>query len=69
MSVENSVKVFLKTSAAMLTTVVGFLLGADDENGETNPQESGSDLFGEYNFRTGNMDSGSDPDGWYEEDL
>jgi len=28
-----------------------------------------SELFGEYNFRTGRLDSGSDQNGWYEEDL
>lgn len=28
-----------------------------------------SELFGEYNFRTGRLDSGSDQNGWYEEDM
>lgn len=40
-----------------------------DDEGEDRPLTNGSDLFGEQNFRTGNMDSGADPDGWYEEDL
>jgi len=57
----------LKASATLFVTVVGFLFSADDD--EDRPLASGSDLFGEHNFRTGNMDSGTDPDGWYEEDL
>jgi hypothetical protein len=28
-----------------------------------------SDLFGELNHRTGRLDAGTDPDGWYEEDM
>jgi hypothetical protein len=29
----------------------------------------GSELMGEYNFRTSEMDCGSDPIGWYEDDV
>ena len=29
----------------------------------------GSELMGEYNFRTSKMDCGSDPIGWYEDDV
>ncbi|WP_029134091.1 hypothetical protein [Sedimenticola selenatireducens] len=28
-----------------------------------------SDLTGELNHRTGRLDAGTDPDGWYEEDM
>jgi len=58
-----------KASATLLVTVVGILFGTDDDETEDRPLADGSDLFGEYNFRTGEMDSGSDPDGWYEEDM
>ena len=27
-----------------------------------------TDLIGEYNYRTGRLDTGNDPYGWYEED-
>lgn len=27
-----------------------------------------SDLIGEYNYRTGRLDAGNDPYGWYDED-
>jgi hypothetical protein len=27
------------------------------------------DLIGDYNFRTGKFDNGTDPYGWYEDDL
>lgn len=58
-----------KASAALLVTAVGILFSADDDESEDRPLANGSDRFGEHNFRTGSMDSGSDPDGWYEEDL
>jgi hypothetical protein len=64
----TSVLTLFKASAAFLTTLAGFLFGADEDE-EDRPLTNGSDLFGEHNFRTGKLDSGSDPDGWYEEDL
>lgn len=33
------------------------------------PRLDGSNLMGEYNFRTGRADSGNDPIGWYEDDF
>jgi len=59
----------LKASAALFVTAVGILFIADDDESEDRPLGDGSDRFGEHNFRTGRMDSGADPDGWYEEDL
>ena len=59
----------LKASASLLVTTVGILFSADDNESVDRPIGNGSDRFGEHNFRTGNMDSGADPDGWYEEDL
>ena len=69
MKIAASFLTLFKASAALLATLVGFLFSADEDEGENRSLTSGSDLFGEHNFRTGNMDSGSDPDGWYEEDL
>ncbi len=59
----------LKAGAALFVTAVGILFIADDDESEDHPIGDGSDRFGEHNFRTGRMDSGTDPDGWYEEDL
>ena len=40
---------------------------------ESSPLErrlsDGCELMGEYNFRTGKLDRGSDPIGWYEDDV
>lgn len=58
----------LRASAALVITAVGVLFSTDDES-EDRPLGDGSDRFGDHNFRTGRMDSGTDPDGWYEEDL
>lgn len=39
-----------------------------DSSRDDRPQLDGSDLMGDYNFRTGRMDCGVDPYGWYEDD-
>lgn len=69
MKITTSVLSLFKACAAFLITAVGILFSANDDESEDRPLGNGSDRFGEHNFRTGNMDSGSDPDGWYEEDL
>ena len=33
------------------------------------PLSDGAEFSGDYNFRTGKMDCGTDPSGWYEDDL
>ena len=40
-----------------------------DSSQDDRPQLDGSDLMGDYNFRTGRMDCGVDPYGWYEDDV
>lgn len=40
-----------------------------DASPDDRPQLDGSDLMGDYNFRTGRMDCGVDPYGWYEDDV
>lgn len=70
MNTTTRIAKILKASVTLLVTVVGILFWTDDDDEtEDRPLAEGSDLFGEYNFRTGEMDSGSDPDGWYEEDM
>ena len=69
MNTATRIAKILKASAALFVTAVGFLFSADDDEDEDQPLANGSGLFGEHSFRTGKMDSGSDPDGWYEEDM
>lgn len=59
----------VKASGAFLGTILGILSASDDADSDDRSQGDGSNLFGEHNFRTGQSDSGTDPDGWYEEDL
>lgn len=68
---KSSTRIFaaLKGCIALLLTAVGVLFNTDDDESVDRPLGEGSDRFGEHNFRTGRMDSGTDPDGWYEEDL
>jgi hypothetical protein len=60
---------FIKGCGAFLLSILGILASSHDDESEDCPIGNGSDRFGEHNFRTGNMDSGADPYGWYEEDL
>lgn len=60
---------FIKAGGVLLGTIVGVLASADDSETSDRPQGDGSNLFGEHNFRTGQADSGADPDGWYEDDM
>jgi hypothetical protein len=38
------------------------------ENRDDKRQLHDSDLTGEYNYRTGRLDAGNDPYGWYDDD-
>ena len=69
MNTATRIAHIVKASAALLVTAVGILFSADENESDDRPLGDGSDRFGEHNFRTGRMDSGADPDGWYEEDL
>ena len=44
---------------------------ASEENQEEQDSQlmQDADLIGEYNFRTNRLDAGTDPNGWYEEDM
>tara|TARA_E500000305_G_scaffold61313_1_gene48944 strand:- start:436 stop:633 length:198 start_codon:yes stop_codon:yes gene_type:complete len=43
-------------------------VAASDELQEDERRLHDSDLVGEYNYRTGRLDAGTDPFGWYERD-
>lgn len=60
---------FIKASGVFFGTIAGVLASSDEPKSSDRPQGDGSDLFGEHNFRTGQADSGMDPDGWYEDDM
>lgn len=59
----------IKAGGVFLATVLGVLASTERSEASDRPQSLGSDLIGEHNFRTGHLDSGTDPDGWYEEDM
>ena len=57
------------TVRKILRVVVDSLVTDTESSSVEPPLSDGCELFGEYNFRTNKMDRGSDPIGWYEEDV
>ena len=53
--------------AGIMSSVVGFLVAAADTS-ENNYNGPDSLSRGVLNYRTGKLDDGTDPYGWYEED-
>ena len=53
--------------AAFVGHLIGILASASEPSKRA--QHEGTDLTGEYNFRTNKIDAGTDPYGWYEEDM
>ena len=61
-SLANTVRQFLRCVSDGVAT--------ESESSPLEPRLSdGCELMGEYNFRTSKLDRGSDPIGWYEEDV
>jgi hypothetical protein len=60
---------FIRTTVAVLGNILDHLFVHGEGDIDNRCTADGTELFGEHNFRTGKMDSGSDPDGWYEEDI
>ncbi|MCP5417443.1 MAG: hypothetical protein H6965_10150 [Chromatiaceae bacterium] len=52
--------------ARSLLAIFGAALAVETRNDER--QLYDTDLIGEYNHRTGRLDAGNDPYGWYDED-
>lgn len=52
---------------AMITTLRELLAAADLQS-QDNRSIQNSDLIGDYNFRTQQFDSGTDPSGWYKDE-
>jgi hypothetical protein len=62
----------MKLIGSILVSFVGALVGLLATNANTSEREdddTDGDLTGDYNFRTRKYDNGTDPYGWYEEDL
>lgn len=56
-------------AGAMVLGLVRDLLTSSQDTGEPNDRQlHDADLVGEYNHRTGRLDAGNDPYGWYDED-
>lgn len=52
----------------MLGLIRNLLADLPDDAAADNRQLHDTDLIGEYNHRTGRLDAGNDPYGWYDED-
>jgi hypothetical protein len=59
----------LKLVGRSIAQVIGLLASTCEQSLDDRPQTDGSKLLGDYNFRTGRMDCGTDAYGWYEDDL
>lgn len=57
------------TVRQILRSVVDGLVTGTYSSSLEHRLSDGSELMGEYNFRTGKMDAGSDPIGWYDDDV
>ncbi len=60
-------KAIIGVTSKLVAGLIG-LLAAGVVTSEEDDSEDG-DLTGNYNFRTRKFDNGTDPYGWYEEDL
>ena len=56
-------------AGTVILHLVRDMLASSQDNGESNGRQlQDADLIGEYNHRTGRLDAGNDPYGWYDED-
>ena len=67
-------KAVTSTLAKITAGLMGFLAADADTSDEILDEENDQPmqdvgLIGEYNFRTHRLDAGTDPNGWYEEDM
>ena len=61
-------KAIIRVMSLFIVGLIGLLAeGAITSEDDANSEEG--DLTGDYNFRTRKFDNGTDPYGWYEEDL
>ncbi len=55
-------------AGAVILNLVRDVLAAAPDNDHNKRQLQDTDVIGEYNYRTGRLDAGNDPYGWYDED-
>ena len=56
-------------AGAIVLGLVRDLLASSQDAGESNSRQlHDADMVGDYNHRTGRLDAGNDPYGWYDED-
>ena len=61
-------KAIVRATSLFVMGLIGLLAeGAIASEDDANSEEG--DLTGDYNFRTRKFDNGTDPYGWYEDDL
>ena len=73
----NLVMEFGRISHALARSARGLLhlvadslvTSAESPSSLERPLSDGAEFSGDLNFRTGKMDCGTDPSGWYEDDL
>lgn len=51
------------------TAVIGWMVAVLASSSGHKTEEDDGDLPGLFNYRTGKFDNGTDPYGWYDEDL
>ena len=69
MNIRKLTFTMTKAGAIFVGQIMGLLISAAKPEPSDRPQGDGSDMFGDYNFRKGRFDAGTDPNGWYEDDL
>ena len=67
-AILTGAKAIIRATSLFVMGIIGLLAEAaiaseDDANSKE------GDLTGDYNFRTRKLDNGTDPYGWYEDDL
>ncbi|MEW8025280.1 MAG: hypothetical protein AB2803_16460 [Candidatus Thiodiazotropha sp.] len=60
---------FIKGGGVFLRSILSILSSSREDNCDDDGRLHDVDMIGEYNHRTGQLDAGTDPNGWYEEDM
>ena len=66
--IHASTKAIVSITSLFVMGLIGLLAGAVGTREDDTDSEDGY-LTGDYNFRTRKFDNGTDPYGWYEEDM
>ncbi len=61
-------KAIVRATSLFVMGLIGLLAEAANTSDDDADSEDGN-LIGDYNFRTKKFDNGTDPYGWYEDDL